>query len=114
LRLTSLIFYVEHLVIAFRINTGQYEYEYTSTSTSTQFTGISKISTTCDDKVLELVKRNKIASQVNILPGISSSQEPDKLVEVVARNELGFVKQKDRFIVPSLPALNSISCSFCT
>ncbi len=55
--------------------------------------------------------------QLNILPGISSSQEPDKLVEVVARNELGFVKQKHRFIVSSLPAVNSIFWSigsFCS
>jgi hypothetical protein len=59
------------------------------------------------------VKRNKIIGKLNILPGVSSSQEPDKLVEVVARNELGFVKQKHRFIVSSLPALNSISWSIC-
>ncbi len=94
--------------IAFRNNTGQVSWS-TQVSTSTKFTGISKLSIVCDDKLLELVKRNKIAGQVNILPGVSSSQEPDKLVEVVARNEFGFVKQKDRFIVSSLPALNSIS-----
>jgi hypothetical protein len=64
------------------------------------------------DKVLEFEKRIKIASKLNVLPGVSSSQEPDKLVEVMARNELGFVKQKHRFIVSSLPALNSISGFF--